>query len=157
MSPGGREATRPRSLCYVRGKRVRTIKVKPWSRFNVTFGQDAAACAQSRWSLTVADGPGAKVSRLRPAPEVPLGDVHRHRQVGLQALLGQAQSPRQGLPDRNRPGEHGDARARDVEDPRQVPHQPGSVYGPRKMRLFRQRGGGYAFSAYGIHGTNQPW
>ncbi len=34
---------------------------------------------------------------------------------------------------------------------------PGSVYGPRKMRLFRQRGGGYAFTAYGIHGTNQPW
>ncbi|NTU70564.1 MAG: L,D-transpeptidase family protein [Coriobacteriia bacterium] len=34
---------------------------------------------------------------------------------------------------------------------------PGSVYGPRKMRLFRQRGGHYSFTAYGIHGTNQEW
>lgn len=34
---------------------------------------------------------------------------------------------------------------------------PDSVYGPRKMRLFRLRGGRFVFSAYGIHGTNQPW
>jgi lipoprotein-anchoring transpeptidase ErfK/SrfK len=34
---------------------------------------------------------------------------------------------------------------------------PGSVYGPRKMRLFRQRGRHFVFSRYGIHGTNQPW
>lgn len=34
---------------------------------------------------------------------------------------------------------------------------PGSVYGPRKMRLFRKRGGSYVFSRYGIHGTNEPW
>jgi lipoprotein-anchoring transpeptidase ErfK/SrfK len=34
---------------------------------------------------------------------------------------------------------------------------PGSVYGPRKMRLFRQRGSSYVFTAYGIHGTNQEW
>jgi len=34
---------------------------------------------------------------------------------------------------------------------------PGSVYGPRKMRLFRRSGGGWVFTRYGIHGTNQPW
>lgn len=34
---------------------------------------------------------------------------------------------------------------------------PGSVYGPRKMRLFKQTSGGYVYTAYGIHGTNQPW
>ncbi len=34
---------------------------------------------------------------------------------------------------------------------------PASVYGPRKMRLFRQTSSGYAYTAYGIHGTNQPW
>jgi hypothetical protein len=33
----------------------------------------------------------------------------------------------------------------------------GGVSGPRKMRLFRQKGGGYIFTAYGIHGTNEPW
>ncbi len=31
---------------------------------------------------------------------------------------------------------------------------PGSVYGPRKMRLFRQSGGSYVYTAYAIHGTN---
>lgn len=31
---------------------------------------------------------------------------------------------------------------------------PGSVYGPRKMRLFRQQGSSYVYTAYGIHGTN---
>jgi lipoprotein-anchoring transpeptidase ErfK/SrfK len=38
---------------------------------------------------------------------------------------------------------------------------PRSVYGPRKMRLFRRyaSGGGYkyTYTAYAIHGTNQPW
>lgn len=35
---------------------------------------------------------------------------------------------------------------------------PGGIYGPRKMRLFRRTsGGGFAYTAYGIHGTNQPW
>ncbi|MCX8007560.1 MAG: cell wall-binding repeat-containing protein [Coriobacteriia bacterium] len=38
---------------------------------------------------------------------------------------------------------------------------PASVYGPRKMRLFRRIGNGefmrYVYTAYGIHGTNQPW
>ena len=31
---------------------------------------------------------------------------------------------------------------------------PGSVYGPRKMRLFRQSGSTFVYTAYGIHGTN---
>jgi lipoprotein-anchoring transpeptidase ErfK/SrfK len=38
---------------------------------------------------------------------------------------------------------------------------PHGVYGPRKMRLFRRVGSSghyrYARTAYGIHGTNQPW
>jgi len=34
---------------------------------------------------------------------------------------------------------------------------PRGVYGPRKMRLFRQTAHGYAYTAYAIHGTNQPW
>lgn len=38
---------------------------------------------------------------------------------------------------------------------------PGSVYGPRKMRMFKRvaTSGGYryVFSAYAIHGTNQEW
>ncbi len=35
---------------------------------------------------------------------------------------------------------------------------PTSVYGPRKMRLFKKVGtNSYAYTAYGIHGTNQPW
>jgi len=31
---------------------------------------------------------------------------------------------------------------------------PTSVYGPRKMRLFRQQGSSFVFTAYNIHGTN---
>ncbi|MEN6429516.1 MAG: L,D-transpeptidase, partial [Coriobacteriales bacterium] len=38
---------------------------------------------------------------------------------------------------------------------------PSSVYGPRKMRLFRRVGSGadvrYVYTAYAIHGTNQEW
>lgn len=40
------------------------------------------------------------------------------------------------------------------------PHT-GGVYGPRKMRLFKRvrtrHGYAYVRTAYGIHGTNQPW
>lgn len=34
---------------------------------------------------------------------------------------------------------------------------PHGIYGPRKMRLFRKQGSKYVYTAYGIHGTNQPW
>jgi len=38
---------------------------------------------------------------------------------------------------------------------------PKGIYGPRKMRMFRRVGTPghyrYVFTAYGIHGTNQPW
>ncbi len=38
---------------------------------------------------------------------------------------------------------------------------PGSVYGPRKMRMFKRvstsSGYRYVFTRYAIHGTNQPW
>ena len=33
---------------------------------------------------------------------------------------------------------------------------PSSVYGPRKMRLYRQVGSSYVYTAYAIHGTNNP-
>jgi lipoprotein-anchoring transpeptidase ErfK/SrfK/putative cell wall-binding protein len=34
---------------------------------------------------------------------------------------------------------------------------PSSVYGPRKMRMFRRVGNKYVFTAYAVHGTNQEW
>ncbi len=33
---------------------------------------------------------------------------------------------------------------------------PGGVYGPRKMRLYRKSGSRYVYTAYNIHGTNNP-
>ena len=33
----------------------------------------------------------------------------------------------------------------------------GSVYGPRKMRLYRKTSSGFVYTAYAIHGTNQEW
>jgi len=34
---------------------------------------------------------------------------------------------------------------------------PRGVYGPRKMRLYRQSGSNYVHTNYLIHGTNEPW
>jgi lipoprotein-anchoring transpeptidase ErfK/SrfK len=34
---------------------------------------------------------------------------------------------------------------------------PGGLYGPRRLRLYKQVGGSYAWTNYGIHGTDQPW
>ncbi|MDY0341360.1 MAG: L,D-transpeptidase, partial [Coriobacteriia bacterium] len=34
---------------------------------------------------------------------------------------------------------------------------PASVYGPRKMRLYRKTSSGYEYTTYLIHGTNEPW
>jgi len=34
---------------------------------------------------------------------------------------------------------------------------PNGIYGPRKMRMYRLRNGRFEFTAYNIHGTNQPW
>lgn len=34
---------------------------------------------------------------------------------------------------------------------------PAGVYGPRKMRLFAQSGSSWVYTAYAIHGTNEPW
>lgn len=33
---------------------------------------------------------------------------------------------------------------------------PSSVYGPRKMRMYRKVGSSYVYTAYNIHGTNNP-
>lgn len=33
---------------------------------------------------------------------------------------------------------------------------PNGIYGPRKMRLYRKVGSSYVYTAYGIHGTNNP-
>jgi lipoprotein-anchoring transpeptidase ErfK/SrfK len=33
----------------------------------------------------------------------------------------------------------------------------GSVYGPRKLRLYRKTASGFVYTAYAIHGTNQEW
>lgn len=34
---------------------------------------------------------------------------------------------------------------------------PNGVYGPRKMRLYAQSGSSWVYTAYNVHGTNQPW
>lgn len=33
----------------------------------------------------------------------------------------------------------------------------GSVYGPRKLRLYRKTSSGFVYTAYAIHGTNEEW
>ena len=40
---------------------------------------------------------------------------------------------------------------------RKVKCDPRSVYGPRKMMLWKSTGSGWAYTNYAIHGTNQPW
>jgi lipoprotein-anchoring transpeptidase ErfK/SrfK len=34
---------------------------------------------------------------------------------------------------------------------------PHGVFGPRKLRLYKQSGSGWLRTGYGIHGTNEPW
>jgi lipoprotein-anchoring transpeptidase ErfK/SrfK len=34
---------------------------------------------------------------------------------------------------------------------------PKSVYGPRKLRLFKKSGSSYVYTNYAVHGTNEPW
>ncbi len=34
---------------------------------------------------------------------------------------------------------------------------PGGVYGPRKLALWKWTGSGWAYTNYGVHGTNEPW
>jgi len=34
---------------------------------------------------------------------------------------------------------------------------PNGIYGPRKMRLYAQTGSSWVYTAYNIHGTNEPW
>lgn len=34
---------------------------------------------------------------------------------------------------------------------------PKGVYGPRKMRMYAQSGSSWKYTAYNIHGTNEPW
>lgn len=31
------------------------------------------------------------------------------------------------------------------------------IYGPRRLRLYKQVGSSFVYSAYGVHGTNQEW
>jgi len=142
---------------YVRGKKVRTIKVKPWGRFNATSVKMPASKARVTAVAYNPDGQGANASRLAKRLKYPSATcividksdyklywVKNNRLVKAYPIaIGRAS----------------------METPAPATWKilakyhtsPGSVYGPRKMRLFRQRGGSYAFTAYGIHGTNQPW
>lgn len=35
-------------------------------------------------------------------------------------------------------------------------HSNNSVFGPRRLRLYKKQGSGYVYTRYGIHGTNRP-
>ncbi len=34
---------------------------------------------------------------------------------------------------------------------------PNGIYGPRKMRLYARAGSSWVYTAYNVHGTNEPW
>ena len=89
-----------------------------------------------------------------------MDDLHRGRQVRVQALLGQ-----EGDLIKKYPIAHGKA---STPTPSRVWRidtkyhtDPSGVYGPRKMRMFRRlrtsSGYRYEYTRYGTHGTNQPW
>lgn len=142
---------------YVRGKKVRSATVKPWGRFNFTSIPMPVASTKV---YAVADNPddpstktGRTVRRLKyPAATCIVIDksdfklywVKNNRLVKAYPIaIG-----RSGM-----------------ETPAPATWKilakyhtsPGSVYGPRKMRMFRQRGSRFVFTAYAIHGTNQEW
>ena len=145
-----------RVALYVRGKRVRSVGVKPWGRFS--FASVAMPKANSRVSAVASnpDGGTSKVSRT----------VHRLRYPFVTCIVIDKSQFKLYWIKNNRLvqtfpiaiGRLGMSTPPATWKILAKYHtSPGSVYGPRKMRLFRRRGGRWVSTHYGIHGTNQPW
>lgn len=142
---------------YVHGKKVRTATVKPWGTFR--FDSVSTPVTNARVSVIANNdvGPGTKtsrqVSRLRyPSPTCIVIDKSAFRLYWVKNnRLVKSYPIAIGKVGWSTPAP---ATWKILKKYRT---SPGSVYGPRKMRLFRKRGGRFVFTAYGIHGTNQEW
>jgi lipoprotein-anchoring transpeptidase ErfK/SrfK len=142
---------------YVRGKKVRTATVKPWGRFNFTSVKMPTYSAKVSAVAVNSGGPSARASR----------QVRRLRYPSATCIVIDKSDFKLYWVKNNRLvkaypiaiGRSG------METPApgtwkilaKYHTSPSSVYGPRKMRMFRSRGGRFVFTAYGIHGTNQEW
>lgn len=142
---------------YVRGKRVRTATVKPWGRFNFTAVGMPVSSTRVYAVAENPDGPSATAGRLVRRLKYPSATC---------IVIDKSQFKLYWVKNNRLVKAYPIATGRaSMETPAPTTWKilakyhtsPGSVYGPRKMRLFRQRGSHYVFSAYGIHGTNQEW
>ena len=142
---------------YVHGKKVRTLSVRPWSKFSFTSVPLPVSSARVSAVADNPDGPASKVSRgvkrlKYPAATCIVIDKSDYKLYWVKGNhLVKAYPIAIGRPGMETPAP---ATWKILAKYRTG---AGSVYGPRKMRLFRLRGGRFSFSAYGIHGTNQQW
>ncbi len=142
---------------YVRGKKVRTVAVKPWARFNVTSLKMPASTARVTAVAENPDGTGNSVSRVVKRLKYPSATCIVIDKSDFKLYWVKNNTLVKAYPIAI--GRNG------METPAPATWKIlakyhtswGSVYGPRKMRMFRLRGGRYVFTAYNIHGTNQEW
>jgi lipoprotein-anchoring transpeptidase ErfK/SrfK len=142
---------------FLRGRKVRTATVKPWGRFNFTSVPMPVSGAQVYAAASNPDGGSAKTGRSVKRLKYPSATC---------IVIDKSDFKLYWVKDNRLVRAYPIAVGRaSMETPAPATWKilakyhtsPGSVYGPRKMRLFRQRGSHFVFSAYGIHGTNQPW
>ena len=141
---------------FVGGKKARSVDVKPWGRFNISSVAMPGSSGKVSVVASNPDGGDSTVSRTvhrlkYPYPTCIVIDKSQFKLYWVKNnRLVRAFPIAVGRLGMETPPATWKILAK-------YHTSPGSVYGPRKMRLFRHRGGRWVFSRYGIHGTNQPW
>lgn len=142
---------------YVGGKKVRSIPVKPWSAFSIASVAMPSSSTSVRAVAENPDGSGGEASRGIKRLRYPSATCIVIDKSDFKLYWVKNNSLVKAYPIAiGRLGMETPAPAT-WKILAKYRTSPGSVYGPRKMRLFRLRGGRFVFSAYGIHGTNQEW
>jgi lipoprotein-anchoring transpeptidase ErfK/SrfK len=141
---------------YVKGAKVRSVAIKPWGRFSFTSVTMPKATATVAAVSENPDGGKAKASRTVHRLKYPFATC-----IVIDKSQFKLYWVKNNKLERTFPVAIGRA---GMETPpatwkilAKYHTSPGSVYGPRKMRLFRRSGTHWVFTRYGIHGTNQPW
>jgi lipoprotein-anchoring transpeptidase ErfK/SrfK len=141
---------------WVNGRVVASRSVTPFGSYD--FGLVAVPKGRSTWKVTSSNPDGATVStsrlvdRLRfPYATCIIIDKSEFKLYWVRNNVLVKKYPVAI----GRPGMETPVRLWRVGG--KVKCDPRSVYGPRKLVLYKWTGSGWAYTNYGIHGTNQPW
>jgi lipoprotein-anchoring transpeptidase ErfK/SrfK len=139
---------------YASGKLVTTKAVKPFSTVDFGYVWLPTGATQLRIVATNPDGLTATANRTvkrltYPASTSIVIDKSDFRLYWVKNdVLVKAYPIAHGKPGHSTPETSWKILAKYISS---------GVYGPRKMRLFKKTGSGYARTAYLVHGTNQEW